>query len=483
MRGPFLAELSGGDVAPGLPRPLRKTEEIGRTLSVCPRCLRTVEAAVVNDNGTVMIEKICPRHGVFKTVHIWDSERVYRGLSEIFEGQQARAANGLVLNVTNNCNLHCSFCFARANERTANSLSRDAIERILARHRGGIVYFSGGEPTVHRGLLADMRLVKERGRSIGLFSNGKKLQQLSYVNQLRDAGVDFVILQFDSLCDEHYIFMRGEALVQQKMRALDNLRSVRIPVYLFVMLLEGRNITEIASLIRFVSAKSDFIKIINFNPVWDIGRVGAHQKIATSKILSAIESQTGLTTGDFLDSTAFSFYLFEALGKLSKKSLNLQPACELRCYVMFRRGRPVPLTKIVDIKRLNFYLMKIVKGSGAERTSRLLLLPVFFLEAFIANGNFRFLLRLILKNLVRNLLGISLLRLSPFVSIIVGTFQTAENLDFNSVKTCNLYADYPQGEFVFSACIRQILMDGIDGAEGADMQDLLSSYRKYVFGP
>lgn len=482
MRDPILAELSGDDVVPGLPRPFEKRKEIGRTLSVCPQCLRVLEATVVNNGGTVMIEKICPRHGIFKAMHIWDSERVYRGLSEIFRGQQARAANGLVLNVTNNCNLHCSFCFARANERRTHPLSHDAIGKILARHQGRIVYFSGGEPTVHQGLIADMRLVKEHGHSIGLFSNGKKLQQMSYVNQLREAGVDFVILQFDSLRDEHYIFMRGEPLVQQKMRVLDNLRSARIPVYLFVMLLEERNITEIASLIQFVSAKSDFIKIINFNPVWNIGRVGAHRKITTSKILSAIESQAGLTTGDFLDATAFSFYLFEVLGRLSKKSVNLQPACELRCYVIFRRGRPVPLTKIVDIKRLNFHLVKLAKGSGAERISRFLLLPVFFLEAFIVNGNFRFLLRLILKNLARNLFNFSLLNLSPFVSIIVGTFQTAENLDFNSVKTCNLYSDYPQGEFVFSACIRQILIDGIDRVEGIDMQDLLASYRKSVFG-
>ena len=47
----------------------------------------------------------------------------------------------------------------------------------------------------------------------------------------------------------------------------------------------------------------------------------------------------------------------------------------------------------------------------------------------------------------------------PLKTIIIGTFPTSKNIDFNFTKTCNLYSDYPKEDRISPACLRQIIMN------------------------
>ena len=50
------------------------TEYFARTASVCPVCLKTLEAyKTVGNDGFVYLEKTCPEHGHYKTL-IWEGD-------------------------------------------------------------------------------------------------------------------------------------------------------------------------------------------------------------------------------------------------------------------------------------------------------------------------------------------------------------------------------------------------------------------------
>jgi uncharacterized radical SAM superfamily Fe-S cluster-containing enzyme len=463
-------------------------ELIKYTLSLCPECLQIIKAKIINIDGVITMEKECHLHGVFRSKHIWDSEQVYRRMAGL-PNRIPKAANGLVLNLNTNCNINCSFCYIRANEVENRVLKIEQIKKILSDFQGDLIYLSGGEPTVSENLISTIKWIKKKGYKVGLFTNGKKLCDKSYVITLKKAGINFVILQFDSLNDKNYEFIRGEPLLRLKLQAIENLRSCKIPIYLFVMLIGEKNISEIGNLINFVLQKRDYVKIINFNPVWEIGRLASHKEITTSMILHSIELQTGITTYDFLDSTEFSYYLFDVLRKLSGKNLNLQPLCELRCYVIFEGNKIVPLSRFIDVKKINIILKEITK-TGISKTETLksciAYLPSFsklLWKSFLSNRHFRNLLKLFIKNILGNFFRISLLQLSPFASIIIGTFQTAQNLDFDTIKTCNLYSDYPNDKYTFSACVRQILIDKMYKKDNLDLDidKLVDSYKKCLY--
>lgn len=432
------------------------------TQSICPECLSVITARVSVSKEAVEIEKECPLHGRFRAAHIWDTKDVYERMMDL-AGLPALPAEGLVLNITNDCNIHCPFCFARANERKIPHLTLTDVKRITALHPGRIVYLSGGEPTVRGDLQEMISWLKRQGFRVGLFTNGKKLAEWEYVFSLQRAGLDFVILQFDSLDDGQYRAIRGESLLSHKLRAVLNLDECGIPVYLFVMLVDERSTEEVGALIDYAVSHHDCVKVINFNPVWDMGRVGPCQPLPTSVIIRAIASGAGVTMEEFLDATEFSFYLSRFLARLFGRRVNIQPLCELRCYCFVRGGRLVPITRLMDNRRIN----RLLRALSCEQRPlywclALARLMAAGLAAFLSSKDLRYVCLETLMNLARYVRRPSLFRFSPFLSIIVGTFQTAKNLDLALVGGCNLYSDYPQSGHIFSACVRQIILEQAD---------------------
>jgi len=459
------------------------------TLSLCPECFKLLEAKVVVEDDVVYIVKKCDIHGDFKYKHVWDSEKVYENMSSLYR-RHPQPANGLVLSITNRCNIKCRYCFARSNEILIPELNSDEIKRILMDYNGEIVYFSGGEPTIREDLFSYIELAKKKRFKTGLFTNGKKLFQKKYVEDLKKAGLDFVIIQFDTLEDSVGFYIYGESLCAYKKKALEHLEFYRIPVYLFVVLIKNYNTDEIKSLLDFVFEKNNCIKIINFNPIWETGRIAEHEDFTSSMIIDALEKQSGITQEDLLDSTKFAFLLFDFLQRLKCKNNNVHPRCELRTYVIYHNKKIIPITRMFDVKLVNGILESILKRKKDTIELYIFLLIFsfyifeFLLSNFFKNSNFRILLKVFLKNIFNANFHFRLMQLSPFTSIIVGTFQTVGNVDFDLLKTCNLYANIPGKETIFSACVRQMLLNSVPDFSEFKSKRLAKCFadiKKYVF--
>jgi radical SAM protein with 4Fe4S-binding SPASM domain len=104
------------------------------------------------------------------------------------------------LALTYRCNNDCPHCY-NARPRTSPEMDTDSWKQILGRlwklaipH----VVFTGGEPTLRTDLPALIAHAEANGQITGLNTNGRRLSDAKFVQQLADAGLDHVQITLES---------------------------------------------------------------------------------------------------------------------------------------------------------------------------------------------------------------------------------------------------------------------------------------------
>ena len=104
------------------------------------------------------------------------------------------------LAITYRCNNECQHCY-NARERSFPSLPTESWKTILDRIWDlGIphVVFTGGEPTLNNDLPELIAHASENGQITGLNTNGRRLMDRAFLQQLVDAGLDHVQITVES---------------------------------------------------------------------------------------------------------------------------------------------------------------------------------------------------------------------------------------------------------------------------------------------
>jgi uncharacterized radical SAM superfamily Fe-S cluster-containing enzyme len=181
-----------------------------------------------------------------------------------------------VVEVTEDCNLSCSYCFASSGPG-GDHRPREEVERLLetvADAGGRPVQFSGGEPTVRDDLPGLVASARDRGIDhVEVNTNGIRLAtEAGYAAELADAGVTAVYLQFDGLTSETYERIREVDLLAEKRGAVAACRAAGLPVVLVPTVVPGVNDDEMGGIVRFALDNRDVVRSVNFQPVAHFGR-------------------------------------------------------------------------------------------------------------------------------------------------------------------------------------------------------------------
>lgn len=188
----------------------------------------------------------------------------------------------VLIEVTQRCNLACTYCFASAGGATAAcDPGMGPITRQLqvARHTAGPcnVQLSGGEPTMRDDLPDIIRVAKSLFPFVQLNTNGLRIaRERGYARALADAGLDSVFLQFDGTTNAVYTALRGAPLLRDKLRAVRTLGEAGIGVVLVPTVVPGVNDGQVGALLRMAAAFSPVVRGLHFQPVSHFGRVPDH---------------------------------------------------------------------------------------------------------------------------------------------------------------------------------------------------------------
>lgn len=302
------------------------------TQSLCPICLKRIDARRVDFGDQVYLIKKCPDHGFFKAL-IWDGmpafqswkrpkipttpSRTQHAVSKgcpfdcgLCPNHRQRSCT-IILEVTRRCNLSCSFCYADSGTSGPPDPELEIISRwyqCAAAFGGNChIQISGGEPTLRDDLPEIVAMSRKHGFSlIQLNTNGLRLaRDAGFVKDLKAAGLDSVFLQFDGLSPQICREIRGRDLVNEKLAAIDACGRNDIGVVLVPTLVPGINTGEIGTLIRKAISLSPVVRGIHFQPVSYFGRFpkapADDDRITLPRLMRAISSQTKgmLKTADF----------------------------------------------------------------------------------------------------------------------------------------------------------------------------------------
>ncbi len=306
---------------------------LGNTQSLCPSCLELLPAKIIARGKRVYFRKKCKKCGerddfvcsnldwYDRTEFMLPAKLPTQYGAEPQKGcpydcglcseHEQHTCVGLV-ELTSSCNLNCPMCFAVSGPGGKHITKEDcfkAIDRLVeVEGRAEVLQLSGGEPTIHPQFREILDYaVAQPIDYVMINSNGVRFAQdgklVEHVSQYQDQVE--VFFQLDGLRRETTIALRGEDLLDIKLRAIDRLGEAGVHITLAVTLQGGLNLDEVGPLIQF-AAERPWITAINFQPATYSGRFELPEvlenRITFPDVIRASAEQTGrmFEESDFL---------------------------------------------------------------------------------------------------------------------------------------------------------------------------------------
>lgn len=345
---------------------LRDYTFLGTTQSLCPECLGLVPAKIIVRRGRVYFRKHCPTHGEREDFVCSDAsyyDRLDYSLPAKLPLQvgvepsrgcpfdcglctehEQHTCIGLV-EITSACNLSCPMCFASSGPGGKHLSVAEccrAIDRLVeVEGRPEVLQLSGGEPTLHPHFEEILDYAMQQPIDyVQINTNGVRLandQRLVDTLSMHGRRLE-VFFQLDGFNNRISEALRGESLLETKLRALERLGRAAIHVTLAATLQGGVNDDQLGALVQF-GLERPWITGINFQPATYSGRYVVpgqlERRITFPDVIKGIAEQTAgmFAVDDFMPLPC------------------AHPNCHSLSYVYRSGGRNVPLTRFIDARR------------------------------------------------------------------------------------------------------------------------------------
>ncbi|MCD6461164.1 MAG: radical SAM protein [Thermoplasmata archaeon] len=382
-----------------------------KTQSLCPECLKIIEADVYEEDGKVWMKKTCPEHGEFKDIYWSDAELFLKAEEWAVDGvgvenpaitdaapDACPFACGLCnlhlthtnlanVDLTNRCNLRCPICFANANAAGyVYEPDLETVKRMLRNLREErpvptpAVQFAGGEPTIYPHYFEALEAARDLGfAQIQVATNGIKFaEDPDFAQRSFDSGLHTVYLQFDGLREENYIAARGRPLLDVKLKAIEACRNVKpkpLATVLVPTVVRTINDDQVGEILNFAIENSDVVRGVNYQPVAFTGRIDYEKRMeeraTLSDLIHWLSEQTDYLTPDDFYPVPFVTPISELISTLSgecKLAFTTHPHCGVATFLVINDDNEiVPITRYVDVEGM----MKKMKELAAKANTTL----------------------------------------------------------------------------------------------------------------
>jgi hypothetical protein len=190
---------------------------IHKTVSLCDQCYRHIPGNVVEENGMILLKKICPEHGEMSSIVELDPE-FYYGLNH-HEGRALKEfTEPLLFEVTDKCQLKCPHCYHLPDNATLD-VSIPDLKRLLDKFpKTCYPMLAGAEPTLRPDFVALCEEIKSYGFDKMLaLTNGIRFSDPTFTTNSFMAGLQSVCIGLN-----HYTY-QGKRVHTKQLRGIDNL--------------------------------------------------------------------------------------------------------------------------------------------------------------------------------------------------------------------------------------------------------------------
>lgn len=343
--------------------PTRKYTYYDYTISLCPDCLKRIDAKIVFEDGNVYMLKRCPEHGNTKVliaddIEYYKNSRNYNKPSETPYTFNTKTHYGCpydcglcpdheqhscltIIEITDRCNLTCPTCYAGSSptygrHRTLEEVKKMLDTIVLNEKEPDVVQMSGGEPTLHPQFFEILDYAKTLPiKHLMVNTNGIEISKdIDFVRRLKTYAPDFEIyLQFDSFKEEALVSLRGATLKKVREKALEHLNQANLSTTLVVTLQKGLNDDEIGEIIEY-ALEQPCVRGVTFQPTQIAGRLESFNhhtdRITLTEVRRKILEQTSIFTPDDLI------------------PVPCNPDALVMGYVLKLDGQKIPLTRYIN---------------------------------------------------------------------------------------------------------------------------------------
>ncbi len=343
--------------------PTRKYTYYDYTISLCPECLKRIDAKIVFEDNNVYMLKRCPEHGNSKVLISDDIEyykniRNYNKPSETPYKFNTKTHYGCpydcglcpdheqhscltIIEITDRCNLTCPTCYAGSSPTYGRHRTFEEVKKMLDtivenEKEPDVVQISGGEPTLHPQFFEILDYAKTLPiKHIMVNTNGIEIaKDFEFAKRLKSYSPDFEIyLQFDSFKEEALFSLRGANLKRIREKAIANLNELNLSTTLVVTLQKGLNDDEIGEIIEYALTQK-CVRGVTFQPTQIAGRLDNfnHEtdRITLTEVRRKILEQSEIFTADDLI------------------PVPCNPDALVMGYVLKLEGNNIPLTRYIN---------------------------------------------------------------------------------------------------------------------------------------
>jgi len=387
------------------------------TDSLCPRCVPEIrarivqgesdikallqggpgeiKAEIVEENGRILMRKVCEKHGAFEDV-LSTNPAFARRIEDLFFGRDFQTiqdenlhrhgtsaikyGRGTVLTVdlTNRCNMMCTPCFTDANQvGYVCEPTLAEIKGILDRavsfkpRRQIIILFSGGEPTLSPHFLEAVAYAQKIGfyRILAATNGIRFAQSEEFTRQAREAGLHGTYLQFDGITNDQNQHRGVPNLFDVKAQAIENMARCGMKTTLVTTVVNTINRDAVGPIVDFAIRNVDKVQTVVFQPVSFTGRdegiddeSRAARRYTLSQLVEDLKSQLHKDLEPMRDWFPLSTYsAFTTIMDILQgpeaswgwSSCNCHPDCGVFSLLVVNRRTHewIPLFKLFDYER------------------------------------------------------------------------------------------------------------------------------------
>lgn len=216
-----------------------------------------------------------------------------------------------IINLTNNCNLRCKFCFAKSKGYDKNDkIKLESLKRlfdILSESKIKYITFSGGEPLLYPEFFDAINYLHEMEYKpvVAVATNGLKLADYDFAKKILELGVGYIDISLKGKDAIEWLDITKYDGFLKQMKAINNLSKLNAD-YTCSMVITPENVERFCESVnnaKNAGAKQfsfTFVIDVDKNDVCDLDYLKLHNPMnLVSKFISQIELLNRITNGEW----------------------------------------------------------------------------------------------------------------------------------------------------------------------------------------